>query len=523
MHLLPLTLGVCYAITGAVAASCQNEALYDYVVVGGGPSGIITAEKLSAANKKVLLLERGQGPTIATGSNYSLSWNDSLTPIDVPGLSSAVGSLSLWNDYICPDTPANSACVLGGGVTVNYMVFIHPPAHDFQRWPRGWNWEDIAPAAERLYSRNPGTTLPSEDGQRYDQGLYSTLSTFLGNLGWESVDLINEVDKKHQVYGYPSWNIQDALRAGPVRTYLPLAQERDNFSLRLGARVTRLVRSGSRVTGVEYESSGKRHVVKLAYDGRVVLSSGAMSTPRILFNSGIGPVAQIQKAKEAGAQVPEEKDWINLPVGQNLKDHPIFPIKVKTNGTWGPLDSESVLNGTDTKNIDLYEGENSGVLTQGRHRLIFFTSKEGSDGVTRYFQGSCAASGKGIFTITSYMTHGATSTGALGIDKDGNAIFDKSPYLQDEADTEASRDFIQSMLDAISAPGTGLTLDPSTSNATAILNSPNNGNHYVGTTKMGTDDGRYGGSSVVDTNAKVYGVDNLVSGSLQRHSFLSTH
>jgi cellobiose dehydrogenase (acceptor) len=34
-------------------------------------------------------------------------------------------------------------------------------------------------------------------------------------------------------------------------------------------------------------------------------------------------------------------------------------------------------------------------------------------------------------------------------------------------------------------------------------------NHWIGTAKIGTDDGRVGGTSVVDVNTKVYGTDNL--------------
>lgn len=34
-------------------------------------------------------------------------------------------------------------------------------------------------------------------------------------------------------------------------------------------------------------------------------------------------------------------------------------------------------------------------------------------------------------------------------------------------------------------------------------------NHWIGTAKIGTDDGRNGGTSVVDLNTKVYGTDNL--------------
>ncbi|KAK9416730.1 hypothetical protein SUNI508_09428 [Seiridium unicorne] len=490
------------------AASSQSKQLYDYIVVGGGPSGIITAERLAEAHKNVLLLERGYGPTVATGSNHTLSWNDTLTEIDIPGLSADVGALEVWNEYICQDTPGYSACVLGGGVTVNYMVFVHPPQRDFEKWPRGWQWNDVASAAARLYERNPGTTLPSADGKRYDQGLYQVLSTFFNNLGWKSVDMINQPNEKFEVYSYPSWNIEDEKRAGPVRTYLPLAQKLENFTLQLGTKVIRLVRSGPEVTGVEVETSnGGRETIGLAPNGRVILSSGALSTPRILFNSGIGPRSQILTAQASNVTLPAEDEWLDLPVGKNLKDHPIFSIVVKTNGTWGLPDFSAILNDTDAS-VEPYESQGSGLLTQGKHRAIFFTSNVASDGVTRYYQGSCAPTGEGVFTITAYMTHGLTSTGVLGLDTEGNTLFEQSPYLQTAGDKEAAESFINQMVDAITAPSTGLTLETYT-NTSAILGSLTSGIHYTGTAKMGTDDGRKNGTSVVDTNTKVYGMDNL--------------
>lgn len=494
-------LGFVALSTSVLAVKCDT---YDYIVVGGGPSGIITAERLSEANKKVLLLERGQrGPTVETGSNHSLSWDKSLTPIDVPGLSSAVGSLDLWNEYICDDTAGLAACVLGGGVTVNYMVFVHPPARDFNdKWPKGWKWNDVAPAAKKLYARNPGTLVPSKDDKRYDTGLYNTLSGFLNKNGWKSVDMIKQPNEKHQVYSWPSWNVQNALRAGPVKTYLPLAEKRDNFSLRMGTKVIRVVRSGSRATGVEVESAnGKKEIIKLSKNGRVVLSAGALSTPRLLFNSGIGPKKQILNAKKSGVTLPAQRNWIDLPVGQELMDHPIFSFNIKTDGKWGMLDTDSVLNGTDNKNIKLFEDKSSGVLTQGRHRLIFFTSRKGPDGKTRYFQGSTSAAGNGVISVKVYLTHGLTSSGVLGLGEDGKTVFEKTPYLTTEADKETAKAFLDEFLASVTDASTGYTIEGNT-NTTALLTNPATGNHYVGTAKIG---------SVVDTNTKVYGMDNLVS------------
>jgi cellobiose dehydrogenase (acceptor) len=495
-------------------AGLAVAAEYDYIIVGGGPSGIIAAERLTAANNTVLLLERGQGPTVATGANATLSWDDELTPIDVPGLSASIGSTDLWKKYICDDTPSATACVLGGGTTVNFMVFVHPSDHDFDdKWPVGWKWSDVKSASERLYSRNPGTTLPSADGKRYSQKLYSSLSKVLGRFGFQSVDMIEEPNEKHEIFSHPSWNIQNQMRAGPLRTYLPLAKQRSNFELRLGSKVVRVVRDGRKVTGVELATGSglnSTEIVSVKPNGRVILAAGALSSPRILWNSGIGRAAEIETAVKSGVNVPARDQWIDLPVGEGLMDHPIFSITLQANETFAPLDAPAILNGTALAAIQAYEQDHSGSLTEGKHELILFTSREGEDGQLRYFQGSCASDSKGVFTIKVYLTHGLTSTGTLSLNETQTTYFSKTPYLTTDADKHAASAFVGEMLNKLLSRGTGYSLVKPT-NVSSLIETYSPGNHYVGTNRLGLDSGLNNGTAVVDLNTKVYGTDNLVS------------
>lgn len=94
-------------------------------------------------------------------------------------------------------------------------------------------WSDISPSADRLYERNPGTTLASADGKRYDQSVsllpplfpkilkdvampstfFHPFSSFFISLGWSQVDAIQSPNEKTKVFSYPPWDIQDGLRA----------------------------------------------------------------------------------------------------------------------------------------------------------------------------------------------------------------------------------------------------------------------------------------------------------------------
>ena len=426
--------------TPSVAPTVSN-ATYDYIVVGGGAAGIIAAERLAESKKKVLLIERGSASIAPMGADNTLSWNSSLTPYDVPALGSSLSELGLIGDYLCPDTAGMAGCVLGGSTIINALAFIHPQTADFDdKWPAGWKWQDVSAAAERLYERNAGSLLPSADGNRYDQSLYSVLSSFLNRLGWKSVNQHEQPNEKHMAYSYPSWSVADGIRAGPVRSYLPHAQNLDNFSLRLNTKVRRVVRRGGRVTGVEVEKeNGGVEIIHVRAGGKIILAAGSLSTPRVLFNSGIGPSKQLKTVQggSSGVTLPPSSEWINLPVGHNFKDHPMWTVTVDTRSNFTTFNTSSVIPGTNAIAQRLYS-EGSGVLSQGGHRLQFWTSNEGTDGHTRFYQASCSSSENGVITMKLYLTHGATSSGVLGINAAGSTTVETEPWLQTNADKEAA-------------------------------------------------------------------------------------
>ena len=105
---------------------------YDYIVVGGGPSGLIVSERLAETGMSVLVLERCAPSLFSSGGNVLTRWNDTLTIFDVTALHMFLGT---WPgvDPRCTDVPTGAAagCLLGGGTAINGMQFVRPPTFDF--------------------------------------------------------------------------------------------------------------------------------------------------------------------------------------------------------------------------------------------------------------------------------------------------------------------------------------------------------------------------------------------------------
>ena len=176
-----------------------RDQTYDYIVAGAGAAGIVAAERIAESGASILLLERGGVSLYSTGGEITVPWNDTVTVFDVPAILTTIPSTPGTNAF-CADTASQAACILGGGTAVNGMIFIRPPERDFDHFPEGWRWEDVADAAERLYERNPHTLYPSVDGEYYDGVIYDIASKSFESNGWKSVDAIQNPNEKHMMF-----------------------------------------------------------------------------------------------------------------------------------------------------------------------------------------------------------------------------------------------------------------------------------------------------------------------------------
>ena len=124
----------------------ELKSSYDFIVVGAGSSGSVVADRLAESGASVLLLEAGTDGTYLTeipaavGATLgsSLDWSYR-TQADGRSCLGMKGDQCLWH----------AGKVIGGGSTVNGMLYVRGDQEDYDTWERkgnpGWGWKDVLP------------------------------------------------------------------------------------------------------------------------------------------------------------------------------------------------------------------------------------------------------------------------------------------------------------------------------------------------------------------------------------------
>lgn len=316
-------------------------------------------------------------------------------------------------------------------------------------------------------------------------------------------------------------------RGGPMATYLVDAKDLPNFTLMVNTTVNRVIRDGSAATGVEVEAflpGGQCGNINLATGGKVILSAGAFGSPKILFRSGIGPQDQLEIVKEAeGDAMVDEAQWLDLPVGKNLDDHANTEIVI-THPNVEFYDFYAAYDDPIPSDEQKYVDQRSGILAQSAPNLaaVFWHDQVGPDGITRTSQWTARVeSSHGIksnksISLSHYLGRGKTSRGRTTITSGLNMVVSDTPYVNNENDLAATKDAFRTVIAALSAdkqidvvvPSKNTTLDDYLADYSQTTGG-RTANHWMGSCKMGTDSGLKNGTAVVDTDTKVYGMDNL--------------
>ncbi|KAI3550491.1 fungal cellulose binding domain-containing protein [Colletotrichum filicis] len=270
----------------------------------GGPGGIVTADKLSASGKSVLLIERGPPSSFRWGGGFTGTYGKI-------ALASNVRMLFPWQ------------AVFSAVDLLSTWAFDSSLDWDTQ-FPHGWKAKNLSAVTSRAFRRVPWTDVPCKDGVLHNRQTRDLMMKGLIENGWNSVKANDEPDAKRRIVSQSEYFYQHGERGGLLETHLVSVAARGNVKLWTNTLVTREERRGDSVSGVQVESAGEGGydgTVKLAVGDRVILSAGVFGSAKILCRSGIGPKYQLETAqKTEGDAFIDSTQWIDLPVGHSLDD-----------------------------------------------------------------------------------------------------------------------------------------------------------------------------------------------------------
>ncbi|WP_376710831.1 GMC family oxidoreductase [Pseudochrobactrum lubricantis] len=290
---------------------------YDYIITGAGPAGCVLANRLSEdSDVKVLLLEAG-------GSDRNPLFH---MPAGFAKMTKGVAS---WGWETVPQKHMKGrvlrytqAKVIGGGSTINAQLYTRGNAADYDLWAeedgcKGWSYREVLPYFKC-----------AEDNQRFADDYHAYGGPLGVSMPVSALPICDAYIRAGQELGIPynhdfngktqagvgfyQLTQRNRRRSSAALAYLEPVKNRKNLTIRLGAAVTRIVLEGSQAVGVEIVTAKGTEIIRA--EREVLVCSGAIGSPKLLLQSGIGPADHL---KSAGVAVQHDLAG----VGSNMQDH----------------------------------------------------------------------------------------------------------------------------------------------------------------------------------------------------------
>jgi choline dehydrogenase len=214
--------------------------------------------------------------------------------------------------------------VLGGSSSINALIWVRGDRSDSDHWAQngapGWAFKDVLPYFKKAEDWQLGDSALRGAGGPLHCELPDAPHEIAAGLveSAKSLGLPVAQDVNGDQFGCASLanlNIKDGARDNTARAYLRPAMSRPNLTVLTGSQALRLVFAGPRCAGVQVSTNSGIRALNARRE--VVLSAGAIDTPRLLLLSGVGNSVDLEALR-----IPVVADLKG--VGENLHDHPLL-------------------------------------------------------------------------------------------------------------------------------------------------------------------------------------------------------